>query len=128
MYFRVILSQDSTIDSRHHWRRVMQGHAGANMTPVVASNRVGRELPSSEKNSAQVPNSAITFYGTSFIADQTGAVVKEADDHSEDVLVASFDLTSIRAQRSAWGMFRDRRPELYTPILTKDGHNRFYGV
>jgi N-carbamoylputrescine amidase len=75
-----------------------------------------------------VKNTSIVFYGHSFIADHTGAVVAQADDHSEAVLVSTFDLGKIRAARHAWGLFRDRRPELYTPILTKDGSNRFYGV
>ncbi len=119
--------QDSSLDSRAHWRRVMQGHAGANMTPVVASNRVGVETPAPDTASAAVPNSSIRFYGTSFIADETGAIVVDADDHSEAVLVAEFDLVKIRAARASWGMFRDRRPDLYGPLMTKDGHLRVTG-
>ena len=91
-------------DSRDHWQRVMQGHAGANMRPVVASNRVGRET---------VGELSVTFYGSSFIADQTGAKVAEAGREGEAVLTASFDLDAIARERQAWGVFRDRRPELY---------------
>lgn len=104
--------QDATLDSQGHWTRVMQGHAGANLMPLVASNRIGRE---------EGESCAITFYGSSFIADPTGALVAQADRDSETVLTASFDLDRIAAQRASWGVFRDRRPELYAPLLTLDG-------
>lgn len=104
--------QDSSIDSQGHWTRVMQGHAGANLMPLVASNRVGRE---------EGESCGITFYGSSFIAGPTGDIVAQADRQSEAVLTASFDLDAIAAQRASWGVFRDRRPDLYGPILTLDG-------
>ena len=104
--------QDHTLDSRDHWQRTMQGHAAANITPLVASNRVGVET---------MESSSIRFYGSSFIADETGAKLAEADRESETVLTASFDLEAIRARRASWGLFRDRRPELYRPLLTLDG-------
>ena len=101
-----------TWDSSMHWQRVMQGHAGANLMPVIAANRTGREV--GVKNE-------ITFYGSSFIADATGAKVAEANREEETVLTATFDLDEIQAMRSSWGLFRDRRPELYFPLLTMDG-------
>jgi N-carbamoylputrescine amidase len=104
--------QDASIDSRDHWQRCMQGHAAANVMPLVASNRVGTERGQKYE---------MTFYGSSFIADPTGAKVAEADRSSETVITATFDLDAVRAQRHAWGVFRDRRPELYAPILTLDG-------
>ena len=104
--------QDATINSRDHWQRVMQGHAGANMMPVIASNRIGRE---------QGESCAITFYGSSFIAGPRGEKVAEAGEAGETVLTASFDLEQLRVERAAWGFFRDRRPELYTELLTLDG-------
>ena len=96
------------------------------MCPLIASNRIGTETPPPDPTgaSAKVPNSKITFYGTSFIADETGAVVADADDRSEAVLLAQFDLDAVAAARAAWGMFRDRRPETYGPILTHDGRLR----
>jgi N-carbamoylputrescine amidase len=103
--------QDATIDSKGHWQRVMQGHAGANMMPLVASNRIGTEAGES---------CTVTFYGGSFIADAWGAKVAEAGAE-EAVITAAFDLDEIRARRAAWGFFRDRRPELYRPLLTLDG-------
>jgi N-carbamoylputrescine amidase len=103
---------DATIDSRPHWLRVQQGHAAANVVPVIASNRVGRETEG---------DSAITFYGNSFITDASGDIVKAADTKSETVLVHQFNLDALAAQRRAWGLFRDRRPDLYAPLLTKDG-------
>lgn len=99
--------------SADHWQRVMQGHAGANMVPLVASNRIGREAGES---------CTLTFYGRSFIADQLGAIVAEARDE-EEILTAAFDLKAIRTQRAGWGLFRDRRPELYTSLMTLDGQN-----
>jgi len=104
--------QDPSLDSRWHWQRTMQGHAAANVMPLVASNRIGRER--GEKL-------AITFYGHSFIADHTGEVVAQADDHTEQVLTATFDLEEIRRYRRSWGVFRDRRPDLYGPLLKLDG-------
>ena len=103
---------DPTWDSSGHWQRVMQGHAGANLMPVAAANRIGHEVGRTCE---------ITFYGSSFIADATGAKVAEAGRDDEAVLVASFDREELRSQRAAWGLFRDRRPELYGPIVTLDG-------
>jgi N-carbamoylputrescine amidase len=104
--------QDPAIDSRDHWQRTMQGHAAANVMPLVASNRIGVERGERWE---------VEYYGSSFITDHTGAKVAEADRSSESVLVASFDLNEIRAYRRAWGVFRDRRPDLYGPLLTLDG-------
>ncbi|AWK86978.1 N-carbamoylputrescine amidase [Azospirillum thermophilum] len=104
--------QDSGIDSQGHWTRVMQGHAGANLMPLVASNRIGRE---------EGETCGITFYGSSFIAGPQGEIVAQADRESETVLTATFDLDRIALQRASWGVFRDRRPELYGPLLTLDG-------
>ena len=100
------------LDSRGHWTRTMQGHAAANMLPLVASNRIGREVAT--RDSAL----SVDFYGNSFIADYTGALVNQADDHSESVLVASFDLDEAARYRTEWGVFRDRRPDLYGVIQT----------
>lgn len=101
-------------DSSAHWQRVMQGHAGSNLMPVVAANRIGRETGQSCE---------ITFYGSSFIADATGAKVAEADREREAVLVASFDRSELERQRAAWGLFRDRRPDLYGSLVTLDGRS-----
>jgi N-carbamoylputrescine amidase len=103
---------DPSWDSSGHWQRVMQGHAGANLTPLVASNRVGHEVGKTTE---------ITFYGSSFIADATGRKVAEAGRDGEAVLTATFDLDELRRLRSSWGLFRDRRPDLYGPLLTLDG-------
>ncbi len=104
--------QDASIDSRDHWQRVMQGHAGANLVPVVASNRIGRE---------QGEACALTFYGSSFIAGPLGDKVAEAGREEETVLTARFDLEALRIQRASWGLYRDRRPELYGALQTLDG-------
>jgi N-carbamoylputrescine amidase len=103
--------QDPSINSHEHWRRTMQGHAAANLMPLVASNRIGRERGES---------CAVTFYGQSFIADPTGALVASAEE-TEAVLLANFDLDAVARQRAAWGLFRDRRPEFYGALLTSDG-------
>ena len=106
--------QDLGIDSRDHWRRTMQGHAAANVMPVIASNRIGTEVGK---------HWTVTYYGSSFIADHTGALVSELNRDGEDVVTAKLDLDAIRAYREAWGLFRDRRPDLYGPLLTLDGRN-----
>jgi N-carbamoylputrescine amidase len=104
---------DPTLDSAAHWRRVMQGHAGANIMPLLASNRIGAEDGRR--------GTSMTFYGTSFIAGPTGEILAEAGRENEAVVTASFDLDAIAAQRRAWGLFRDRRPSLYSSLLTLDG-------
>jgi N-carbamoylputrescine amidase len=91
-------------DSQPHWEMTMRGHAAANILPVAASNRIGREAQDGQE---------VTFYGTSFIADHTGQVVAQADRDDEAVRVAHFDLDAIRDLRRSWGLFRDRRPDLY---------------
>lgn len=98
------------LDSRAHWCRVMQGHAAANIVPLVASNRIGHEV------ATQDDSMSMDFYGNSFIADYTGGIVNQADDSSEAVMVASFDLDEVESYRTEWGVFRDRRPELYGAI------------
>ena len=96
-------------DSKPHWQRCMQGHAAANIMPVVASNRIGHEVQK---------DSEMTFYGSSFIADETGGLVAEADRETEGVITAEFDLDAIAQKRREWGVFRDRRPEMYGTLLT----------
>lgn len=100
------------VDSRDHWQRCMIGHSACNLVPVVASNRVGSEI---------IEDSTIRFYGSSFITNATGEKVAEAGRTEETVLIAEFDLDAIAEQRIEWGIFRDRRPDLYQVILTYDG-------
>ena len=105
------------VDSSGHWRRVMQGHAAANLIPVAAANRIGTEtVTPCEENGGQ--SSSLTFYGSSFIADATGELVASAGRDTEEILYASFDLDALREERFSWGLFRDRRPETYR-IMTK---------
>ncbi|MGO9987170.1 MAG: N-carbamoylputrescine amidase [Steroidobacteraceae bacterium] len=106
--------QDPSVDSSGHWQRTMQGHAAANVMPLVASNRIGTE---------QGEKYTMTFYGSSFIASHTGEKVAEAGRDGETVLTATFDLKAVRDYRRAWGVFRDRRPDLYYPILSLDGRS-----
>jgi N-carbamoylputrescine amidase len=108
--------QDPTLDSRDHWQRTMQGHAAANLTPLIAANRTGTEPGAT--------GTEIIFYGSSFIADHTGAKIAEASRTEETTLQASFDLDAIAHIRASWGVFRDRRPDMYAPLLTLDGKTR----
>lgn len=101
------------VDSRDHWQRCMIGHAACNLMPVVASNRVGSE---------KIGDSEIKFYGSSFITNGVGEKIAEAGRTEETVLTAEFDLDAIAYQRTEWGIFRDRRPDLYKAILTYDGN------
>ena len=100
-----------SVDSKAAWQRVMQGHAAANVIPVIASNRIGTEESASK----------LTFYGSSFITDGRGEKVAEAPIDEQAVLTATFDLDALRASRAAWGFFRDRRTDLYRRLLTLDG-------
>jgi N-carbamoylputrescine amidase len=108
--------QDGGIDSKDHWQMCMRGHAAQNLVPVVASNRVGVESDE---------DSSITFYGSSFIAGPQGNMIVEAGRTEETVLVAEFDLDALQSQRIEWGIFRDRRPDLYGAIATYDGVTPF---
>jgi len=103
---------DAAILARDHWQRVLQGHAGANLIPLMASNRLGVE---------QQHGYATNFHGASFIANQFGEKVEELGEREAGVRVHSFDLAKLEQVRSAWGTCRDRRPDLYTPLTTPDG-------
>jgi N-carbamoylputrescine amidase len=107
-------SEDLTAsgDSMHSWQRAMQGHAVSNVVAVVASNRIGTEASDSGN---------LTFYGSSFIADHLGELIAEASRDQREVLTATVDLDRMRATRASWGLFRDRRPDLYWDLLTLDG-------
>ncbi len=98
-------------DSKDHWQNTMRGHAAANIIPVLASNRIGTE---SDKNST------MTFFGSSFIADEDGNIAVELSRDEESIAVAEFDLKSIDKKRISWGVFRDRRPDLYGSIIKYD--------
>lgn len=100
-------------DSQPHWETVMRGHAAANILPVIASNRIGTETAPE--------GTAVTFYGSSFIADHTGQLLARASRDTEQVLTTTFDLDAIETLRRTWGLFRDRRPETYGAVATLDG-------
>jgi N-carbamoylputrescine amidase len=104
------------LNSRDHWQRTQQGHAAANLIPLIAANRYGLE------KSLQNPEGLyIRFYGSSFIADGTGAKVAEAGEEGDAVLTATFDLEEAARMRHNWFVFRDRRPDLYGPLISLDG-------
>jgi N-carbamoylputrescine amidase len=103
---------DPTYDSMRHWQNVMRGHAAANLVPVIASNRIGTETEGETR---------LTFYGSSLIAGPTGELVREANRTDATALTATFDLDAIRDLRMSWGVFRDRRPDLYRALTTLDG-------
>lgn len=104
------------VDSNSHWRRVMQGHAVANLMPVVAANRIGVEtVEPCKENAGQ--SSSLDFYGCSFIADATGDIIASAKQE-ETILYGEFDLDALKEDRLSWGLFRDRRPETYV-VMTK---------
>ena len=111
LLFPTAIGSEPTLgkDSRVHWRNVMVGHAAANMMPVIASNRIGKETDEA---------SEMIFYGCSFITDNHGELVEQADDHTEAVLVHEFDFDALAKERREWGIFRDRRPEMYKTLFT----------
>jgi N-carbamoylputrescine amidase len=104
--------ENGDIDSKGHWQRCMIGHSACNLVPVIASNRIGTE---------KAEDSEINFYGSSFITNGTGEVIAEASRDKEEILTAELDLEEMEKARVEWGIFRDRRPELYKAILTYDG-------
>jgi N-carbamoylputrescine amidase len=103
---------DPSYDSKDHWQLCMRGHSAANIMPVVASNRIGTET---------IDQTSITFYGSSFITNNKGAILAEADRESEATIVVEVDLDAYSVERASWGLFRDRRPEKYGPLFTLDG-------
>ncbi|MER2296618.1 MAG: nitrilase-related carbon-nitrogen hydrolase, partial [Pseudomonas sp.] len=105
------------LDSRDHWQVAMRGHAAANLVPVVAANRVGREVAGSDESLSMV------FYGSSFICDHKGAMLTEADRASSGIWLHDLDLAGMREDRLSWGIYRDRRPQMYAPLLTLDGQH-----
>lgn len=111
LFYPTAIGSEPTLgkDSEIHWHNVMKGHAAANMMPVIASNRVGRETED---------DSEIVFYGSSFIADNHGRIVSEFDRVSEGFILHEFDLDALARERREWGIFRDRRPEMYTILTT----------
>ncbi|MCX7714930.1 MAG: N-carbamoylputrescine amidase [Clostridia bacterium] len=104
--------ENPEIDSKDHWQRCMIGHSACNLMPVIASNRIGTE---------RMDDSFIKFYGSSFITNAVGEKIAQAGRDEETILTAEFDLDDISKQRIEWGIFRDRRPDLYKVILTYDG-------
>ncbi|MBO4537951.1 MAG: N-carbamoylputrescine amidase [Erysipelotrichaceae bacterium] len=107
-----------SVDSMGHWRRVMQGHAAANLVPVIAANRIGlEEVTPCRENGGQ--QSSLLFYGSSFITDETGEIVADGSRNEEEILIYPFDLDQIAANRLSWGLFRDRREETYQRIREK---------
>jgi N-carbamoylputrescine amidase len=99
-------------NTHHAWQRAMIGHAVCNAMYLGAANRIGREV---------VQGLEQTYYGSSFICDPMGEKVAEAGQSEETILYADLDLNWARTFRAGMGFFRDRRPELYTPLLTLDG-------
>lgn len=104
------------VDSVLHWQRCMQGHAAANIIPVVAANRYGKEsVQPCAENGGQ--SSSLVFYGSSFICDETGGIISCASRDETDIILSTFELDELRGKRLEWGVFRDRRPEMYGEIL-----------
>ena len=103
------------VDSMGHWSRTMQGHSAANIIPVVAANRVGSEtvIPCKENNDQ---SSELCFYGSSFMTDQFGEIIVQANREEETVIMTEYDFESNKEDRLSWGVFRDRRPETYKLI------------
>jgi N-carbamoylputrescine amidase len=95
-------------DSKDHWQLAMQGHSAANMIPVLAANRYGIESDDAIST---------TFYGSSFITNNKGAKITESQRQGDDILYAEFDFNDLRDERISWGIFRDRRPDLYHALV-----------
>mgnify|MGYP001135229963 CR=1 FL=1 len=103
------------VDSAPHWQRCMQGHAAANLMPVIAANRIGTETVTPDEENQQ-QSSALSFYGTSFLTDCTGAVMQQLGRDEAGIAMQTYDLDEMAEMRMSWGVFRDRRPEYYGAI------------
>jgi N-carbamoylputrescine amidase len=114
LYPTAIGSEPNGVDTAalRHWQRTQQGHAAANVIPVAAANRIGSE---------QGKSCDMRFFGSSFLTDHLGEIVAEASEDEREVLVRKVDLAGARRYRDLWNLFRDRRPDLYEPLLTLDG-------
>ena len=99
--------EEPGLDTRDAWQRVMIGHAVANAVGVVAANRIGTEGAGAE---------AITFYGSSFVADARGDKLAELGRSEAGIALARLDLEQLRRFRASMGFFRDRRPALYRAL------------
>ena len=104
--------EDDGFDSSDMWQRAMIGHSAANQIPVVASNRIGTEQGEEISN---------YFYGRSFITNHVGDKIAEAGRDKEEVLIGKVNLDEAENLRNVWGVFRDRRTDLYSDLLKLDG-------
>ena len=104
--------EDDGFDSSDMWQRVMIGHSAANQIPVVASNRIGTEQGQDISN---------YFYGRSFITNHVGDKIAEASRDKEEILIGKVSLDAAENLRNVWGVFRDRRTDLYSDLLKLDG-------
>ncbi len=93
--------------SAYLWQLEQPASAAANMYFVGAINRVGIE-----------PLGDNDFYGTSYFANPRGQFVGEvASDQDEELVVRDLDLGLIREVREQWAFYRDRRPDMYGPLV-----------
>ena len=104
--------EDDGFDSSDMWQRAMIGHSASNQIPVIASNRIGTEKGIDIEN---------YFYGRSFVTNHTGDKIAEGSRDREEVLIGKINLSEAETLRNVWGVFRDRRPELYKGLLNLDG-------
>ena len=116
LYPTAIGSEPNSTDTAalRHWQRTQQGHAAANVIPIAAANRIGSE---------QGESCDMRFFGSSFITDHRGEIVVEASEDKRQVLVSEIDLGEASRYRNLWNLFRDRRPDLYGPLMTLDGES-----
>lgn len=103
---------DPDYDSQPHWETTMCGHAAANIMPLLASNRIGAEIEHQR---------TVTFYGTSFIVSHTGQMIRQATRDEQGIALATIDLDAVAERRRSWGIFRDRRVDLYGRLSGLDG-------
>ena len=104
--------EDDGFDSSDMWQRAMIGHSASNQIPVIASNRIGTEKGIDIEN---------YFYGRSFVTNHVGDKSAEGSRDKEEVLIGKINLSEAETLRNVWGVFRDRRPELYKGLLNLDG-------
>jgi len=93
--------------SEYLWQLEQPAHAAANGYFIAAINRVGTEPP---WNIGE-------FYGSSYFANPRGKIVAQASRDKDEVLTADLNLDEIAEVRRTWQFYRDRRPDLYGPLV-----------
>ena len=93
-------------EQKESWEVVQRAHAASNQVFVAVANRTGRE-------------GGLRFWGSSFVADPSGKILKQASVSREETLIVRCDLSRIDRMRENWPFLRDRRVDAYGPLVKR---------